>query len=161
METIRELARLTPDRGITAFLNRARKRTGKGNTWTESRVRAFRTNHDIPVYREGERQARNELTQAEAAARLNVSARTVNGLIRTGAVAARQACKGAPWVIPADALEALNDGASPPASDPRQETLDFERRTEVPWYDPDPLIGVRGACRRSAPVKACVRKWAH
>ena len=126
VETIRELVRLMPDRSITAFLNRARKRTGKGNTWTESRVRAFRSNHGIPVYREGERQERNELTQAEAAARLNVSARTMNRLIRTGAVAARQACKGAPWVIPADALEALNDGASPPASDPRQEALHFE-----------------------------------
>ena len=131
-ETIRELARLMPDRGITAFLNRARKRTGKGNTWTELRVRAFRSNHGIPVYREGEREERNELTQTEAAARLNVSARTMNRLIRSGAVPARQACKGAPWVIQVDALEAaaarpdLADGSSPSASDLGQTSLDFE-----------------------------------
>ena len=131
-ETIRELARLMPDRGITAFLNRARKRTGKGNTWTELRVRAFRSNHGIPAYREGERQERNELTQTEAAARLNVSARTMSRLIRSGAVPARQACKGAPWVIPADALEAatarlgLENEPSPSASGQGQTSLDFE-----------------------------------
>ena len=131
VETIRELARLMPDRGIIAFLNRARKRTGKGNTWTALRLRAFRSNHGIPVYCEGERQQRNELTQTEAAARLNVSARTMNRLIRSGVIPARQACKGAPWVIPADALESaavrrsLEDGTFPSAPDPGQKPLDF------------------------------------
>ena len=131
-ETIRELARLMPDRAITAFLNRARKRTGKGNTWTALRVRAFRSNHNIPAYREGERQERNQLTQTEAAARLNVSARTMNRLIRSGVVPARQACKGAPWVIPADGLEStavrrsLKDGTFLSAPGPGQNPLDFE-----------------------------------
>ena len=129
---IQELARLMPDRAITAFLNRAGKRTGKGNSWTEARVRAFRSNRGIPVYREGERQERNELTQTEAAARLNVSARTMNRLIRRRVVPARQACKGAPWVISADALGlphiavALAAGELPSASDAGQITFDFE-----------------------------------
>ena len=131
-EMIRELARLMPDRAITAFLNRAGKRTGKGNTWTEVRVRALRSNRGIAVYREGERQERNELTQTEAAARLNVSARTMNRLIRRGVVPARQACKGAPWVISADALGsaavalALEEGTFPSASDPGQKLFHFE-----------------------------------
>ncbi|MCY4589817.1 MAG: DNA-binding protein [Alphaproteobacteria bacterium] len=127
---VHDLARLIPDRAITAFLNRAGKRTGKGHSWTEARVRAFRSRRGIPVYREGERQERNELTQTEAAERLNISARTMNRLIRNGIVAARQICKGAPWVIVADALElprvaaALAAGAS--ASNATQETFDFE-----------------------------------
>ena len=87
---IRELARLMPDRAITAFLNRAGKRTGKGNAWTEARVRAWRSHHGIAVYREGEREERNELTQTEAAARLEVSARTMNRLIK------RVRCSGPP-----------------------------------------------------------------
>ena len=130
-ETIRSLARLMPDRAIAAFLNRARERTGKRNTWNEVRVRAFRSNHGIAVYREGERQARNELTQTEAADRLNASARTLNRLIRCGVVPARQACKGAPWVISADALHsaavslALDEEKSPSAPNPRQENLYF------------------------------------
>ena len=131
-DMIRELARLMPDRAITAFLNRAGKRTGKGNAWTEARVRAWRSHHGIAVYREGERQERNELTQTEAAARLKISARTMNRLIKRGVVPARQACKGAPWVISADALElpevalALKKGASPPAPDDEQKTFCFQ-----------------------------------
>ena len=131
-ETIQELARLMPDRSIAAFLNRAGKRTGKGNTWTELRVRAFRSNHGIAVYREGERQERNELTQTEAAARLNISARTMNRLIRRGVIPARQACKGAPWVILAATLESaafaagLGDETSPSAPVPGQKTIVFE-----------------------------------
>ena len=129
---VHELARLMPDRAITAFLNRAGKRTGKGNSWTEARVRVFRSRHGIPVYRKGERQERNELTQTEAAERLNISARTMNRLIRSGTVPARQICKGAPWVIVADALDlphvaaALAAGASASASSATQETFDFE-----------------------------------
>ena len=131
-EIIRELARLMPDRAITAFLNRAGQRTGKGNTWTEVRVRAFRSNRAIAVYREGERQERNELTQMEAAARLKVSGRTMNRLIRRGVVPAHQACKGAPWVISADAFGsaavalALMEGTFPSASDPGQKPIEFE-----------------------------------
>ena len=121
-----------PHRAIAAFLNRAGKRTGKGNTWSEVRVRAFRSNHGIAVYREGERQARNELTQTEAVDRLNVSARTLNRLIRCGVVPARQACKGAPWVISADSLHsaavslALDEEKSPSAPNSRQKTFIFE-----------------------------------
>ena len=49
-DLIRALARQQPDGGIAAILNRAGKRTGKGNTWTEARVRSHRNTHDIPVY---------------------------------------------------------------------------------------------------------------
>ena len=129
---IHELARLMTDRAVAAFLNRAGKRTGKGNSWTEAYVRAFRSRHGIPVYREGERQERNELTQTEAAERLNISARTMNRLIRSGTVPARQFCKGAPWVIVTDALElphvaaALAVGELPSASGAEQKAFDFE-----------------------------------
>jgi len=128
---IRELARLMPDRAITAFLNRSGKQTGKGNNWTETRLRAFRSSRGIPVYREGERQERNELTQEEAAERLQISTRTMNRLIRCGVVPAHQACKGAPWVISADALSlpqvtrALKRGDFPSAFGLKQKAFDF------------------------------------
>jgi hypothetical protein len=47
---IRALARQQPDSDIAMILNRAGKRTGKGNTWTEARVRGFRNWHGIAVY---------------------------------------------------------------------------------------------------------------
>ena len=127
---VRQLARLMPDRSIASLLNRAGKRTGKGNPWTEARVRGFRTSHGISVYREGERQERNELTLQEAAERLGVSKMTVLRQIQSGAILARQACKGAPWVISVDALERSRHGQAdlnqgPVTSGPRQETLEI------------------------------------
>ena len=56
-----------PDMSIAALLNRAGKRTGQDNTWTEPRVRAFRNKHEIAVYRKGEPAERGELTLLEAA----------------------------------------------------------------------------------------------
>ena len=129
-DLVRELARLMPDRSIASFLNRVGKRTGKNNPWTEARVRAFRGYHRVAVYREGERQERNELTLQEAAERLRVSKMTVLRQIRRGAIPARQACKGAPWVISVDALEHAQrpEAASekgPVTAGPRQQTLEI------------------------------------
>jgi hypothetical protein len=39
ISTVRELARLMPDRQIARLLNRSGKTTGHGNGWTEQRVR--------------------------------------------------------------------------------------------------------------------------
>jgi excisionase family DNA binding protein len=96
---IRVLARLMPDKTIAALLNRAGKRTGRQNGWTQSRVCTFRNQHGIAVYRDGERAERGELTLKEAAAHLEVSAMSVLRLIRAGTIPAEQLCKGAPWVI--------------------------------------------------------------
>lgn len=104
-DLIRALSRLMPDWSIAAVLNRACKRTGRGNTWTEARVRTFRSDHGIAVYRDGERAERGELSLEEAAAALATSKMTVLRLIRSGVVRASQICKGAPWVIERRALD--------------------------------------------------------
>ena len=125
VELIRELARIMPDRLIASFLNRAGKKTGKGNNWTLGRLKAFRSNHDIPVYRDGEMRERNEMKLEEAAEYLSVDEKTVRRLIRSGAITARQACKGAPWVIDATVLpKRVQD--FPPAQKPHQENLCFQ-----------------------------------
>ena len=125
VELVRELARIMPDRLIASFLNRAGKKTGQGNNWTLARLRAFRATHGIAVYRDGEMRERNEMKLEEAAALLSVNEKTVRRLIRSGAIPARQACKGAPWVIDATALpERLQD--IPPAQRANQKTLDLQ-----------------------------------
>jgi hypothetical protein len=128
-DIISELARLMPDMSIAALLNRAGKRTGRDNTWTESRVRAFRNDHGIAVYREGERAERGELNLLEAAAAVGVCEMTVLRLIRKGTLEARQACKGAPWVIKASALAALDRSMigrrRALTSSPDQKSLEF------------------------------------
>jgi hypothetical protein len=125
-DIIRELARLMPDLRIASLLNRAGKRTGRDNTWTEPRVRAFRNDHGIQVYREGERTERGELTLLEAAAALGTCAMTVQRLITAGTLEARQACKGAPWVIKAEALARVKlSRRCPVTQSPGQKTLQF------------------------------------
>ena len=125
---IAELARVVPDRSIAGLLSRLGKTTGKGNRWTEARVRGYRTSHGIAVYREGEREERGELTLQEAAERLGVSKMTVLREIRRGALAASQACKGAPWIIAMHALEQARHTAAgtkqgPTTADPNQKNL--------------------------------------
>ena len=125
---IAELARLMPDRSIASLLTRLGKTTGRGNRWSETRVRGYRTSHGIAVYREGEREERGELTLQEAAERLEVSKMTVLREIRRGAIPARQVCKGAPWVIAVDDVERAQFAKkgmaqTPVTSDPRQKSL--------------------------------------
>jgi DNA invertase Pin-like site-specific DNA recombinase len=126
-DIIRELARHVPDYRIAGILNRAGKRTGRDNTWNETRVRAFRSNHGIEVYREGERVGRGELNELEAAQVLGTCRMTVHRLITRGTIKAHQACRGAPWVIKAEALAAIKIGprGRPVTSNPDQQTLQF------------------------------------
>jgi len=102
---IEQLARQLNDAGIAALLNRLGHRTAKGHTWTEMRVRSYRGDHRIAVYRQGEREQRDEVTLEQAANALQMSTMTVLRLIATGAIAATQACRGAPWVIARSELD--------------------------------------------------------
>jgi excisionase family DNA binding protein len=125
------LARQMPDQTIAAVLNRAGKTTGKGHSWTRSRVCSLRNHRQIAAYREGERVLRGEVTLEEAAKILDVSEATVRRLIQEKVVPAHQLCKGAPWVIRASDLEheTVRGTANarrqrrPPSDDPRQNTL--------------------------------------
>ena len=99
-DLIRGLARQQPDSAIAATLNRLGKRTGRGNPWTDARVRSFRNDHAVAVYRPGEMRGRGELTLKETADRLDVSTMTVLRLINAETITARQVCKGAPWAVP-------------------------------------------------------------
>ena len=128
---IRDLARMLPDELIAGLLNRLGKKTGKGNSWTKSRVCSFRSARGIAVYREGERQQRGELILSEAAEQLAVDPVVIRRLIRCGILPARQACKGAPWIIHIEALErpevlAGLSKRGPLTPHPKQTNLDFQ-----------------------------------
>ena len=131
-ELIRALARLMPDWSIAAVLNRAGKRTGRGNSWTEARVRTFRNQHEIAVYCDDERAARGELSLEEAVAVLAKSKMTILRAIRAGILTGCQICKGAPWILERQAVEALADKGTltltrcrPVTAHPQQESLDL------------------------------------
>src|SRR6202008_2818635 len=80
-QLIRELARMLPDQSIASVLNRLGIRSAKGHTWTQLRVRNFRCEHQIAIYREGERAVRREVILHEAASRLGVSKMTIVRLL--------------------------------------------------------------------------------
>lgn len=124
------LARQQADSAIAAMLNRLGKKTGRGNPWTETRVRGFRSHHQVPVYRPGEMSERGELTLEEASQRLGVSKMTVLRLIKHGTITARQVCKGAPWAIPETQIEALQSASRdqwrPRTCEGDQKSLDLQ-----------------------------------
>lgn len=99
VDLVRALARQMPDETIASVLNRSGKSTGYGNSWTRGRICSLRRQYHIPIYREGERVERGEVTLNEAAAALAISTTTIRRLIAEGILPATQPCKGAPWII--------------------------------------------------------------
>lgn len=131
-ELITALARALPDASIAALLNRMSRRTAKNHTWTAARVCAFRNDHSIAVYRDGERAERGEVNLEETAQVLKVSRMTVLRLIQRQILAAQQPCLGAPWSIrrtdlDAPAVEQAVAGLKAPlTADPNQSNLEFQ-----------------------------------
>lgn len=130
---ITQLARQLNDGSIASLLNRLGHRTGRDLTWTEMRVRSFRCDHDIAVYKPGEREERGELTLEQATEALGTSKMTVLRMISAGSLAASQACKGAPWVIKIDDLQRpklpaaiVGLGGGPLPEDPSQICLELQ-----------------------------------
>jgi DNA invertase Pin-like site-specific DNA recombinase len=129
IELIRSLARLQSDERIAATINRLGHRTAHGQTWNAMRICAIRNGHDIAVYSDGERQARGDMTVDEAAAALTVTPTTVLRLIRHKALAGKQACRHAPWVICKSDLDhylAAKAGNNPPTGSPSQLALEIQ-----------------------------------
>jgi Site-specific recombinases, DNA invertase Pin homologs len=129
IEIIRMLARIEPDARIASILNRNQRRTAHGQIWTAKRICSLRNNHAIPVYCDGERQSRGEMSVREVAATLGVTPTTVFRLIRLKQLPATQACAGAPWILRKVHIERYvaerNHAAPPPTVDSAQLILEI------------------------------------
>ncbi|WP_244613901.1 helix-turn-helix domain-containing protein, partial [Nitrobacter winogradskyi] len=99
LDLVRVLARQLSDTAIAAILNLSSKLTAHGASWTRSHVCSLRNTNGIPVYREGERAERAEVTLDEAAGILKVSRTTAYRMVSSGTLPARQLFAGAPWII--------------------------------------------------------------
>jgi hypothetical protein len=129
VEIVRMLARIEPDARIASILNRNQRRTAHGQSWSAKRICSLRNNHAIPVYREGERQARGEMSVSEGAAALGVTPTTILRLIRLKQLSATQACAGATWILRRADVERCvaerNRSATPPTVDSAQLVLEI------------------------------------
>ncbi len=130
VETVRALARIEPDARIASILNKNGRRSAHGQAWTARLVCALRHNHSIPVYEEGERQARGEMSLNEVARALNVTATVVLRMIRLKQLPAIQACANAPWILcKADVARLAEDRgrqADPQLRDSNQLVLEIQ-----------------------------------
>jgi Helix-turn-helix domain len=104
IELVQVLARQMSDTSIAAALNRCGKTTGRGNGWSRASVCSLRYQNEIPVYREGERAERGEVTLDEAANILAISRTMIRRLIRDRVLPAQQICQNAPWILRHDDL---------------------------------------------------------
>lgn len=99
VELIGKLAHIEPDARIASILNKNEHRTAHGQSWTAKNVCAVRNHHAIPVYRDGERKNRGEVSVREAADALGVTPTTIFRLIRLKQLPATQICGNAPWIL--------------------------------------------------------------
>jgi excisionase family DNA binding protein len=129
VEIVRTLARIEPDVRIAAILNRNQRRTAHGQVWTTTRICSLRNYHEIPVYCEGEREARKEMSVGEASDILGVTSTTVLRLIQLKKLPATQACVGAPWIMRRADVERCkverDTRATPPTVDSKQLPLEI------------------------------------
>ncbi|HKN15303.1 MAG TPA: recombinase family protein [Candidatus Sulfotelmatobacter sp.] len=129
VEIVRALARIEPDVRIASILNRNQRRTAHGEIWTAKRICSLRNHHAIPVYCEGERQARSEMSVSEASNVLGVTPTTILRLIRLKQLPATQACVSAPWIMRRADVERCtaerNHPATPPTVDSAQLVLEI------------------------------------
>ena len=120
VELVRQLARQVSDDQIARILNRMGKKTGRGHSWNQTRVRSLRSYRRIPAFSQRPDEFCN---LQEAASELAISPSSVRKLIRRKLLPARQVVAMAPWQIRCSdlrleviqrAAEAIRSGRSVP-----------------------------------------------
>ncbi len=96
VKLVRQLARQVSDDQIARILNRMGKKTGRGHSRNQSRVRSLRTYRRIPAFSQRPQEFCN---LAEAASQLDISPSSVRKLVRRQLLPARQVVAMAPWQI--------------------------------------------------------------
>ena len=123
VDAIASLARICPDKLIAGILNRNGLQTGQGNRWTQERVTALRSHHQIACYNRETRVAQGWLNLTEAAAVVGLSPRTLRLAVERGESPAEHPLPEGPWIfqqttLGTDAVKALVQRAQhgkPPA----------------------------------------------
>jgi DNA invertase Pin-like site-specific DNA recombinase len=129
VEAVSLLANICNDEFIAGVLNRNGHRTGRGNRWTKERVTALRSYHHIPRYDPENKEADGWMNLSEAAAFLNVSARTLRLAVEAGELRAEHPLSDGPWLFERGEL------ISPAAEPVKQRARNSSRRSAVPVED--------------------------
>lgn len=109
VEAVSLLANICNDDFIAGVLNRNGHKTGRGNRWTKERVTALRSHHHIPRYSPAARETSGWMNLTEAAAFLNVSAKTLRLAVEAGELRAEHPLSDGPWLF--ERCELINAAA--------------------------------------------------
>jgi hypothetical protein len=130
---VRQLVCIADDEAIAGILNRNKLATGLGNRWTRERVASLRSSHNIPVHRRAADGNDPWLNLSDAAACLQVNAKTLRLAVTSGRIEALRPLPDGPWlfsraVLEGPAAKALVDRARkraghPAGPDPDQRSL--------------------------------------
>ena len=105
IEVVRQMAGQYSDHQMAATLNRLGLKTGAGNTWTESRIRALRSHQNLSSY-DPKQRGHSVVTIEQAAKQLGISASSVRQLIiKWKVLPATQVVAYAPWQIARQSLD--------------------------------------------------------
>jgi len=97
IESVKLLARVCSDEQIARVLNASEIKTARGNVWTSTLVRSFRSAHSIAVYA---RDTESEWLNLKQAAKLaSVAEATLKLAIERGVVPALRPVSSGPWII--------------------------------------------------------------
>ena len=105
VDAVRSLAKLCPDRLITGLLNRNGLRTGRGNYWTQERVTAMRSYHQIPVYSIESCAREGWMNLTQTATFIGVSPRTLRLAVEHGEIKAEHPLADGPWIFNKNTLD--------------------------------------------------------
>jgi DNA invertase Pin-like site-specific DNA recombinase len=100
VELVRRLAAHYPDATIAGILNRQRRSTARGLSFTGGRVQSLRHHWGIPCHQPTEGAEEGEpMTVADAAKELGLAPSTLHRWLGDGFIAGEQVTSGAPWRI--------------------------------------------------------------
>jgi DNA invertase Pin-like site-specific DNA recombinase len=97
VDAIRLLARVCSDESIARALNASEIKTARGNPWTSTLVRSFRSTHQIAACPDNDDEL--WLTLSRAAKLVGVADLTLKRAIKRGVVAALRPVSHGPWII--------------------------------------------------------------
>jgi hypothetical protein len=126
VEAVSLLANICNDEFIAGVLNRNGHRTGRGNRWTKERVSALRSYHQIPRYSPDNKETSGWINLTEAAAFLNVSAKTLRLAVEAGELRAEHPLSDGPGLFHRQEL------VSPAAQRVKERTHKGGRRSGLP-----------------------------
>jgi len=99
VEVVRLLAKIGKDDFIAAILNKNGRKTGKGNRWSELRVRSMRNHHEIPAYSQEARLHEGWMSLKQAAAHLKICASALRHAAERNEIPVLHPLGRGPWIF--------------------------------------------------------------